>query len=415
MICLAIVNWGINLQALTWISDPGRVSGSVHERQMVTEDGQKVLPGVAATGIAAGSPSAQPVSLRDVARLADVSVATVSMVVNDNPRISQATRLRVQKAVEQAGYRPNRLAQGLSTRYTRMLAVLLPPLRHAIGNPYFGEIMSGICDRAGKLGYKVVIEQAKADFVRERRHLEMYDRRFVDGMLAMGFNDSHGFLADFGADRRRYPFIAIDNTFDHLPGMDQVVCNYGAGAQQVMSYLTQLGHRRIGLIHGLTEVGTARTLADAYRAGLRAVGADDVADDATWRLPGRFTEVGGATAARALLARHPDLTAIFAGNDNMAIGAMNHLRRHGVDVPGQVSVVGFDDLHQSAYVRPALTTVHLPVYEAGMLACERLIERIRGQADRVAEVLPTHLVVRESTAMACDAAGTGRAAASITG
>ena len=338
-----------------------------------------------------------------------MSVATVSMVVNDNPKISAATRVRVQEAVERAGYRPNRLAQGLSTKHTRMLAVLLPPLRHAIGNPYFGEIMSGICDRAAKLGYKVVIEQAKPEFVRERRHLEMYDRRFVDGMLAMGFNDSHGFLADFGADRRRYPFIAIDNTFEHLEGLDQVVCNYRAGAEQVMSYLTQLGHRRIGLIHGLTEVGTARSLADAYRAGLRAVGADEVADDSSWRLPGKFTEVGGAAAAKALLARHPDLTAIFAGNDNMATGAMNHLHRRGVAVPDEVSVVGFDDLHQSAYVRPALTTVHLPVYEAGALACERLIERIRGQVDRVSDVLPTHLVVRESTAMASDAAG-GRAA-----
>ena len=176
-----------------------------------------------------------------------------------------------------------------------------------------------------------------------------------------------------------------------------------------MNYLTQLGHRRIGLIYGLTEVATARSVTDAYLAGLRAVGADEIADDASWRLPGKFTEAGGAAAAKALLARHPDLTAIFAGNDNMATGALNHLHRRGVSVPEQVSVVGFDDLHQSAYVRPALTTVHLPVYEAGAMACERLVERVRGQADRVTDVLPTHLVVRESTAMASDAAG-GRVA-----
>ena len=339
-----------------------------------------------------------------MAKLADVSVATVSMVVNDHPRISQATRVRVQRAVEQAGYRPNRMAQGLSGRFTRMIAVLLPPLRHAIGNPYFGAILSGVCDRAAKLGYKVVIEQAKPDFVRDRRHLDLYDRRFVDGMLAMGFNDSDGFLADFGADRRRYPFLFVDNTFDRLPALDHVVCDYRAGAEQVMNYLTQLGHRRVGLIHGLHEVGTARAVTDAYRTGLRKVEADAVADDPTWRLPGRFTEAGGAAAAKALLASHPDVTAIFAGNDNMAAGALNYLHRRGIAVPGQVSVVGFDDLHQSAYVRPALTTVHLPVYEAGLTACERLVERIRGGTDRVAEVLPTHLVVRESTAMAADAA-----------
>ena len=339
----------------------------------------------------------RPVGLREVAKLAGVSVATVSMVVNDNPRISRATQLRVRQIIDQTGYRPNRLAQGLSSRYTRTLAVLLPPLRHAFGDAYFGEIISGICDRAGKLGYKVMLEQAKPEFVKENRHLEMYDRRYVDGALAMGFNDRHPFLADFAADRRRYPFILIDNTLDKVPDLDHVVCNYRLGAGQVMNYLTQLGHRRIGLVHGAPEVRTARDVIDAHRDKLRTLDVD--ADDG-WRADGRFTEEGGAAAAKTLLAHHPDLTAIFAGNDKMALGALHYLHRRGIDVPGRVSVVGFDDLQQSAYVRPALTTVHLPLYEVGATACERLIERVYGTVERVAEVLPTHLVVRESTAMA---------------
>src|SRR5215471_11021220 len=129
------------------------------------------------------------VSLRDVARLAEVSVATVSMVLNENPRISRATQLRVQQVIDKTGYRPNRLAQSLSSRYTRVLAVLLPALRHGFGDAYFGELISGVCDRAGKMGYKVMLEQAKPDFIKDRRHIEMYERRFVDGILAMGMND----------------------------------------------------------------------------------------------------------------------------------------------------------------------------------------------------------------------------------
>ena len=107
-----------------------------------------------------GPRGGKSVSLRDVARMAKVSVATVSMVLNDNPRISRATHLRVQRLMERMGYQPNRLAQSLSGRYTNVLAVLLPALRHAFADAYFGELISGICDRAGKLGYKVMLEQA---------------------------------------------------------------------------------------------------------------------------------------------------------------------------------------------------------------------------------------------------------------
>ena len=343
----------------------------------------------------------RPVGLREVAKLAGVSVATVSMVVNDNPRISRATALRVRQVVAETGYRPNRLAQGLSSRYTRAMAVLLPPLRHAFGDAYFGEIISGVCDRAGKLGYKVMLEQAKPEFVREGRHLEMYDRRYVDGVLAMGFTDRHPFLADFATDRRRYPLVVVDNTFERLPDLDSVACNYRLGANQVMNYLAQLGHRRIGLVHGAPEVSTARDVVDAHADKLIALGLDP-ADG--WRADGRYTQEGGAAAAEALLANHPDLTAIFAGDDKMAMGVLRQLRRRGVDVPGQVSVVGFYDLPQSAHLWPSLTTVHLPLYEVGATACERLVERVHGTVDRVAEVLPTHLVVRESTALAADVA-----------
>lgn len=337
----------------------------------------------------------RPVSLRDVAKIAQVSVATVSMVLNDNPRISRATQLRVQKVIEKTGYRPNRLAQSLSSRYTRVLAVLLPALRHGFGDAYFGELISGVCDKAGKMAYKVMLEQAKPEFIKERRHIDMYERRFVDGILAMGMNDRHAFLGEFA--NRRYPLIVTDNFFGKQLDLDYVVCDYASGADQMMSYLLQLGHRQIGLIHGAPEVHTAREVVDAFESKLTATGEQPTPD---WREDGRFTEEGGAAAASALLKRRPDLTAIFAGNDKMALGALHYLHRRGIDVPGRISVVGFDDLQQSAYVRPALTTVHLPLYEVGSLACERLIERIHGKTDRVAETLKTHLVVRESTAMA---------------
>src|SRR5438874_1538588 len=167
---------------------------------------------VSPTAPSAKRPKNKPIGVRDVARIAKVSVATVSMVLNDNPRISRATHLRVRRVVEQTGYRPNRLAQGLSSRYTQVLAVLLPALRHGFGDAYFGELISGICDRAGKMGYKVMLEQAKPEFIKERKHIEIFERRYVDGVLCLGTNDRHHFLGDFT--QGPYPAVVVDNYFD---------------------------------------------------------------------------------------------------------------------------------------------------------------------------------------------------------
>jgi DNA-binding LacI/PurR family transcriptional regulator len=334
------------------------------------------------------------VSLRDVARMAKVSVATVSMVLNDNPRISRATHMRVQRLMDRMGYQPNRLAQSLSGRYTQVLAVLLPALRHAFADAYFGELISGICDRAGKLGYKVMIEQAKPEFIRERKHIEIFERRYIDGVLCLGTNDRHHYLEDFSGGK--YPALVVDNYFDQWK-LDHTACDYQSGAEQVMNYLLQLGHRKIALLTAASEISTARAVRDVYLQRLAAAG-DDA--DLSWTEDGKFTEEGGAEATRLILKRHPEVTAIFAGNDKMAIGALHLLSRLGIDVPRDISVVGFDDLQHAAFVNPSLTTVHLPLYQVGSLACERLVERIRGKTESVSEVLSTHLVVRDSTAMA---------------
>src|SRR6478672_2747415 len=174
----------------------------------------------------------KPISLRDVAREAKVSVATVSMVLNENPRISRATQMRVQRLIERMGYQPNRLAQSLSSRYTRVLAVLVPALRHAFADAYFGELISGICDRAGKLGYKVMLEQAKPEFIRERKHIEIFERRYVDGVLCLGTNDRHHYLSDFTDGP--YPAVVVDNYFNQWR-LDYAACDYRSGAEQAMN------------------------------------------------------------------------------------------------------------------------------------------------------------------------------------
>jgi DNA-binding LacI/PurR family transcriptional regulator len=331
---------------------------------------------------AVAGPDGKKISMREVARLAKVSVATVSMVLNDNPRISRATHMRVQRLIDRLGYRPNRLAQSLSGRYTQVLAVMLPALRHAFADAYFGELISGICDRAGKMGYKVMLEQAKPDFIKDRQHIEIFERRYVDGILALGCNDRHAWLKDFSD--HKYPLIVVDNYFSQW-NLDHVVCDYRSGAEQVMNYLLQLGHRKIGMVNAAQEIRTSRDVWDVYTSKLKSAG---VEPQQGWVEDGKFTEEGGARAAQAILDRDHSVTALFAGNDKMALGALHYLSGKNIDVPGRVSMVGFDDLRHAGFVTPTLTTVHLPLYEVGALACERLVERAHGRSERVSEHLP---------------------------
>src|SRR5262245_46554364 len=281
-------------------------------------------PAIAGPRAERGS-SRKSVSLRDVARMAKVSVATVSMVLNDNPRISRATHLRVQRLMDRMGYQPNRLAQSLSGRYTQVLAVLLPALRHAFADAYFGELISGVCDRAGKYGYKVMLEQAKPEFIKERKHIEIFERRYVDGVLCLGTNDRHHYLEDFTDGR--YPALVVDNYFTDWK-LDHTACDYRSGAEQVMNYLLQLGHRKIALLAAAPEISTARDVREVYRQRLATAGSN--LDD-SWIEDGKFTEDGGAEACKLILKRHPDVTAIFATNDKMAVGALHLLDRMKIE------------------------------------------------------------------------------------
>ncbi len=344
-------------------------------------------------------------NLRDVAKAADVSVATVSLVLNDSERISRATKLRVREIMDRLGYQPNRLAQSLSGKYVKTVAVMLPDLRHAFSDAYFGELLSGITDEAQTHGFKVLLEQAKPDYVATNKHVELFERRYVDGVLLLGHTDLSAYAADFP--KGSYPAMAVDNRLtitgnSEIAPIDYVVSDYTRGAEQVMNYLLQLGHRTIGLLQAANEIATTRDVAAGWRRKLEKAG---IAVPDTLTRDGRFTEHGGAEATAELLRDHPETTAILAGSDKMAIGALHYLQRRGHRVPQDISVVGFDDLPHAAFVNPSLTTIHLPLYEVGRQACLRLIERVEGRHERVAETMPTHLVIRDSTAIARTANG----------
>ncbi len=335
------------------------------------------------------------VSIKDVARESKASLTTVSLVLNNRDRrISAATRERVLTTVDRLGYRPSRLAQGLQAQKSGILAILVPELRHAFADVYFGELISAIHDYASEAGYKVLLEVAHPKYIESQQHLEIFDRRFVDGMLCLGVTAKDTYLRDFRDSSR--PVLIVNNYFPDVE-LNHVKCDYHQAGQLATKHLLELGHERIGLIHGAPEVQTSIDLRHGVEETLAAAG---------FGLPesrvrdGQYVEEGGAAAADALLNTGHNLTAMIAGNDKMAIGAMSAMKARGHHVPTDISIVGCDDIPLAAYCDPPLTTVHTPLYEIGKRACRRLLELLDGKVDSVAETHPISLTVRQSTTSA---------------
>lgn len=332
------------------------------------------------------------ITIRDIARESGASLTTVSLVLNNRDgRISAATRNRVLETVSRLGYRPSRLAQGLQSQRAGILAILVPEIRHAFADAYVGELISAAHDFARRSGYKMLLEVADPEYVERGQHRELFDRLFVDGMLCIGMTNTDAYLADFEDGQR--PMVMVNNYLEGV-NLNFVRCDYGLAGRLAGEHLIALGHKRIGYIHGAKEVQTTWDFRHGLQQALRSAGLDLPSHR---EADGRFIEEGGAEASFELLKRDPALTAIIAGNDKMAIGALQALVFGGKRVPRDISIIGCDDLHQARFTNPPLTTIQTPLYELGTRACESLLSLVDGKIEAVREIRPVTLVERDST------------------
>ncbi len=335
-------------------------------------------------------------SIRDVAKESGVSLTTVSLVLNNNDqRISEATRARVLEAMERLRYTPSRLARGLPTRRSKTLAILVPALHHAFADAYFGEIISGIYEAAADRGYRILLEVARQEYVQRRQYMNLLDDCSVDGILFVGATEEHTWLSDF--DRSNKPLVIVNNYFDRWQ-IHQVLCDYQQAGRLAADHIADLGHRRVGHICGpASVVATIKDLTESFRAHLRERG---LRLDARMIVEGELQAETGRLACLELLERDPSLTAIFAANDKMALGAYQALREAGRRVGEDVMVVGCDDIPNAALASPPLTTVAMNFVEVGSVASARLIDRIEsGEEDGgpILERLPVALRERGSS------------------
>lgn len=332
-------------------------------------------------------------TIKDIARECGVSLSTVSLVLNNNPRISSSTRDKVLKAVERHQYQPNAFARSLASRSSRVLSVVVPDLNHVFADVYFGEIVSGIYEHCSDIGYKVLLDVANQRFIGSQEYINVIKSRRVDGLLYIGSSVHDQYL--FDAEPENLPLVLVNHYFPthHL---NYIAADYVASARLAAEHLLDLGHTRIGILSG-TNTNTALDFRDHF---IRFCTARGLAETHLPWADGWFTEQGGYEGAQWLLDRQPDLTAIMAGNDKMAIGAIRYLKTRKLRVPDDVSVVGMDDLPAAEFSNPGLTTIRHDLYRLGARAVDGALALFKKEADTVQQVLPVTLVVRESTAPA---------------
>jgi len=334
-----------------------------------------------------GAPAARAhATMEDVARLAGVSRALVSLVMRDSPKVSAKRRQRVLAAAEELGYRPNAMARNLASRRTRMLGVLLNELH----NPFYAEIMDGIEEVADELDYRLLFGTSGRRAGGEERAIETFFELRADGVIMVGPRlPSRRIVA--AASSVPVAVVARDV---RSPLIDTVRNNERVGAELVVSHLADLGHRRIAHIDGGGGAGASARRA-AYERAMRNIGLG-----AEVRvIPGDYTDAAGVRAATEILASGDLPTAIFAANDVAAAGARERLEDDGVRIPEDVSIVGCDNIMIAALHHISLTTLHQPRPEMGRMAVRALVERLEGKRTTpIRHLLAPSLVVRTSTA-----------------
>ncbi len=328
-------------------------------------------------------------TVRDVAKLAQVSVSTVSLVLRQPHRVSEATRERVQEAIEQLQYRPNGTARDLRVRKTNTVAILL----HNLSGPFYSELIRGVEEIGEALGYTTLAAGCAKN--QEQGSLRLLHEGRVDGAIVLDPTIDSPVLLQYA--RQSLPIVVLDRRLsDGLQSayITAVGSDHESGGYLAAQHLLSQGYRRFAFIAGpvdsehshLRQLGFFRALQEASvdTAAVPVVHSD-------------FTEPGGMRAMRTLLKSEWPAQAIFAANDEMAIGVLQVLEGQQVNVPGDAAVMGFDDIRLARYVVPPLSTIHQPMYELGVAAMKQLQRALSGKTHIPAEVLPVKLVPRAST------------------
>ena len=332
------------------------------------------------------------VSIKEVAQLAGVSIATVSRCINKPEKVTEKTRLKVEDAIAQTGYSPNTLAQSFRRGRTNLVMVVLP----SVGDPFFERVMRGIRSEARANGSSIVVQEARPNVMTADEIGALLVSRQTDGIILLASMSPFGTEVLSARNRGRLPIvIGCETVSPELVGLPSVQVDNVAAAREATNYLIEQGHERIAMIYGHASSLLTRDRELGYRAAMQEAG---LAIEDGWVVEGRMTIAGARGSTLGLLGHARRPTAVFCANDEMAIGALHEIRAAGLEIPADISVIGFDDVRYAEVTVPPLTTISQPAVEIGKRAMDRLCRRIEhdNQGAGEPEIVPHKLVIRES-------------------
>lgn len=332
-------------------------------------------------------------TLRDVAEAAGVHAATASRALNPATRglVNADTARRVMKVADQLGYRPNPIARGLKTAKSGTVGIVIPDLT----NPLFPPIVRGIEEVLEPAGFSGLIVNTDNDLNRERWQIEHLLSRQVEGLIVATARVQHPLMEQL---HREGVVMVMVNRRPDAVDVPSITPDDAAGVEQAVRHLAGLGHTRIAHVAGPANTSTGVSRARAFRAAVHELGLED--DPALVVTTDSWSEEAGAAGLRRLLDAGTEFTAIFAGNDLIALGCYDVFRERGIECPGKMSVVGFNDMPFLDKLQPPLTTIAIPHQEIGAEAARLLLDSIADPSRPARSVLlPLSLVVRGSTAV----------------
>ncbi|GIK40550.1 MAG: LacI family transcriptional regulator [Chloroflexota bacterium] len=331
-----------------------------------------------------------PSEVRDVAKRANVSSAVVSYVINNGPRpVSLDKQLRVKKAIEELGYYPNELARSMRLQQSSTIGLLLPNLTNIV----FAEIASGVESVCSGYDYVVLVGYSDRDPVKERKYINMLRAKQVDGVIILPDQNPLVLLQPL---QPKLPIVIIEH---EVPGLNCITMEHLKGGRLATQHLVDLGHRRIGLIRRSPEHINILSL-ERFKGYCQVLEQAGIPLNPALVVDSGAGQEEGYRAMQQLLALPEPPTAVFTHNDVLALGAMHAIWSAGLSIPGDISIIGFDDTAGSAYLYPPLTTIRFSKAEMGHEAAHILFDLIQQPESVPPRIvkLPVELVVRQSTA-----------------
>lgn len=332
-------------------------------------------------------------TIKDIARVAGVSVTTVSRALNGYSDVNEKTRQKIAAVARELNYSPNTLARGLVMQKSKTIGLLVSGIsRESVKDNFTFEVLCGVNERASTLGYDLILFNTNTMMQREKTYTQLCRERRVDGAIIQGIKKEDPYLKEVV--ESDIPCVLVDIPV-HSNSVGYVTTDNALGAKKAVEHLASLGHKHIGMINGHEDAFVSQERLNGYREALKECG---LSFRSEWVVSGNFEEKKAEKAAQELINRHKEVTAIFCASDLMALGALKACKELGLHVPKEMSIVGYDNIVLASYSSPNLTTVGQEVYQIGYEAADLLIEMLEGKETNMKRYLDTKLIIRESTA-----------------